>query len=428
MNDDRVLVIGAGAAGLAAARVLHDEGRSVTVLEARERFGGRAHTSFDIASHPVELGAEYIHGENVCTWELLERFGLHAIDTHADLEFNAFIDGQLLDQAAFIRTPSAASLLKTSFAAKSWIDGGGDDVPLSEMASAGAGVFDVDPTPEELRFWNNVTAQLQAADLSEVGIGGIAEATHDGDGQQILFRIAEGYSALMEALASGLDIHLRRPVEHIGWNATGVVVTSGLERFEAPRAVITLPLAILQAGDVTFDPPLPSEKAEAIHGLGAGAIAKVVLRFDRPFWPDRMTNLLTTLDSQGWWTPGKGRDDEAPVLTALIGASAVRRFAALDDPAMGGVRDLERIFDTSLAERVVDAHWVDWSADRWSKMGYSYVPPGGVGFRDALAAPVSSVLFFAGEATNTIRPASVHGALESGYRAALQIGAARISA
>ena len=417
------LIIGAGAAGLAAARALHDDGHDVTVLEARDRVGGRAFTSFDMASHPVELGAEYIHGENVCTWELLERFGLHPIDIHADLEFYAFIDGELLDQTAFIRSPSAASLLRTPFAATSWIDGGGNDVPLAEVARGGTGFFDDDPSAEEVRFWSNVTAQLQAADLSEIGVGGIAEATHDGDGQQILFRVAEGYSALMDALASGLDVRLGRPVEHIAWGGSGVVVTSGDERFECEKTIITLPLAVLQAGDVTFDPPLPPEKLESIDGLGAGPIAKIVLRFDRPFWPDRMTNLLTTLDSQGWWAPGKGRDDEAPVLTALIGASAVQRFAALEDPAMGGVRDLERVFETSLVDRLVDARWVDWSADPWSKMGYSYVPPGGVGLRSALAASVGGVLFFAGEATNTIRPASVHGAFESGYRAAREAGA-----
>ncbi len=363
MSDERILVIGAGAAGLAAARMLHDGGAAVTVLEARDRVGGRAHTGFDIASHPVELGAEFIHGEHVCTWELLERFGLNSLDIHQQLDFHAFIDGRLLDQETFIRTPSAAHLITTPYAAKSWVDSGAADVSLSEVAKGGTGFFAEDPTPEELRFWNSLNAQLQAADLSEVGVGGLAEATHDGDGGQILFRITEGYSTLMDAMASGLDVRLGCPVEHISWNRAGVVVTSGDERYEGTKAVVTLPLAILQAGDVAFDPPLPPEKISAIDGLGAGPIAKVVLRFDRPFWPERMTNLLTTLDSQGWWTPGKGREDEAPVLTSLVGASAVRRFAALDDPAMGGLRDLEQIFETSLVDRLVDARWVDWSAD-----------------------------------------------------------------
>ena len=417
MSD--VLVVGAGAAGLAAARTLHDAGHAVTVLEARDRVGGRAHTSFDIAPHPVELGAEFIHGENVATWRLLERFGLHSIDIHPNLNFCAYIDGHFLDQPSFLRTPSAAFLYTGEYQAKKWLDEGRPDASLAEAVTQG--FLDREITPEERRFWNNLSAMLQAGDLEDVGVGGLVEATHDGDGNQILFRITEGYTTLMRAMADGLDVRLNSPVETVEWHQNGVAVTTATDRFEAERVVVTLPLAILQAGDVAFDPPLPSEKIAAANGLGAGPVAKIVLTFDRPVWPEGMTHLLTTLDSQGWWTSGAGREDEAPVLTSLVGASAVRRLQQLDDPAAHGVRDLERVFGRPLLDRVVDARWVDWSSDPWSKMGYSHVPPGGVGLRDVLAAPVADVLFFAGEATNTLRPASVHGALESGYRAASEI-------
>jgi monoamine oxidase len=418
LTEDRVLVIGAGAAGLAAALALHDEGRSVTVLEARDRVGGRAFTSYDVASHPVELGAEFIHGENVCTWPLLERFGLHSIDIHDRLDFRAFIDGRLLDQTAFIKTPSARLLFTTDYAAKKWIDAGGPDVTLAEAAAQSSDFFDGEPTDEERRFWNNLTSQLTAGGIEEVGVGGIAEATHDGDGQQILYRITEGYSRLMDALAADLDIRLQTPVERVEWNDAGVTVFARRERFEGRQAIVTLPLAILQAGDVAFDPPLPAQKVSAINGLGAGPVAKIVLRFDEAFWPKDMTNLLTTLDSQGWWISGKGRADEAPVITSLVGAAAARRLQVLDEPALAGLRDLERVFDTSLDGRLVEARWIDWSSDPWSKMGYSFVPPGGVGRRAEYAAPVGDVLFFAGEATNVLRPSSVHGAFESGFRAA----------
>ncbi len=416
--DDRVLVIGAGAAGLAAARQLADGGASVTVLEARDRVGGRAFSSFEIASHPVELGAEFIHGENVCTWKLLERFGLNSIDIHPQLDFHAYIDGRHLDQTAFFQNPAAALLLTSGDAATRWIADGNADVRLSDVAHAGTGFFYEEPTAEQLRFWANLTAMLMAGDLDEVGVGGIAEATHDGDGGQILYRITEGYTSLMNALADGLDVRLNTPVERIEWSAGGVTVNG---TFEASKVIVTLPLAILQSKDVVFDPPLPDDKQQAIDGLGAGAIAKIVLRFDERFWPETMTHLLTTLDAQGWWTSGKGREDEAPVLTSLVGASGVRRLAESGDPIGAGIRDLERVFQTSLADRVVDARWIDWSADPWSKMGYSFVPPGGVGRRDAYAKPIDDVLFFAGEATNRLRPSTVHGALESGFRAADEI-------
>jgi monoamine oxidase len=248
-------------------------------------------------------------------------------------------------------------------------------------------------------------------------VRGLGDAA-DGDGHQILFRIVEGYTTLMNALADGVDVRLNTQVEHIAWGDNGVTING---THQADKAIITLPLAILQRNDVTFDPPLPDEKQQAIAGIGAGPIAKIVLRFDERLWPPTMTNLLTTVDTQGWWTSGKGRDNEAPVLTSLVGGAAVQRLRQRG-PIDAAVRDLERIFDRPLMDRVVGARFVDWSGDQWSKMGYSFVPPGGVGRRAVYAAPVDDVLFFAGEATNTLRPSSVHGAFESGYRAAEEIG------
>ena len=135
--------------------------------------------------------------------------------------------------------------------------------------------------------------------------------------------------------------------------------------------------------------------------------------------PDDLTFLFTERESQLWWRPGRGRDDEAPVITAFLGGSSVAHFRALgDDAPLAALRDLEAMFGRKLESRLQNSRFVDWAADPYTAMGYSSVPPGGAGLRGALAAPVGDVLFFAGEATNVERPATVHGALESGYRAA----------
>jgi monoamine oxidase len=418
VDPTHTLVIGAGAAGLAAARTLHDEGHQVTVLEARDRVGGRVHTSFDLASHPVELGAEFVHGENVCTWQLLHRFGLSAIDLAPYVNMRAYVDGTLLDQSAYFSSPNGLLVWKTPYAAASW---DGEDLSIQEASQHWDNFFDAEPTADQLKLWNDVFAQFHCADLDGIGVAGLREASHEGDGENITFRVTEGYATLMDALAAGLDIRLNTPVRTIEWSGGGVTVATDAGRFEADCVVITLPLAILQAGDVTFAPALPADKQDAIARLGSGPAAKVVLSFDSVQWPDDLTFLITTLDTPMWWTSGRGRDDAAPILTSLICASAVDRMREHEDPILAAVGHLETMLGRPLGDHLVEARWIDWGTDPWAKMGYSFVPPGATGLRAKLAEPVDNVLFFAGEATSTVRPACVHGAFETGFEAARQI-------
>ncbi|MEO1182255.1 MAG: FAD-dependent oxidoreductase, partial [Cyanobacteria bacterium J06636_28] len=131
----------------------------------------------------------------------------------------------------------------------------------------------------------------------------------------------------------------------------------------------------------------------------------------------------TTLDTQLWWRPGWKRNHEAPVLTAFTGVTGADKLGALGRAGAirEGLQDLEQMFDLPLSDRLVDALFVDWQADPYARMAYSYGPVNGVGLRSQLAQPVNQTLFFAGEATHTTRAATVHGALESGVRAASEI-------
>jgi monoamine oxidase len=415
-----VVVIGAGAAGLAAMDALRDAGVRAVALEARDRVGGRAYTAYDLAPHPVELGAEFIHGENVSTWELLRRFGFGAVDQFPFTNVQGFVEGVRISQEAFFANRNLHLLFRMHGAAQQWIADGHGDASVADVARDWPRFFDGEPTASEIALWNSAAAELYAADLDEIGVAGLLEPTYTGDGERLHFRVREGYSRLMARFAEGIDVRFSSPVERITRGRAGVVVrTAAGDELGARRAIITLPLALLQQDAVAFEPALPDVKRDAIARVGAGKIGKIIMKFDAPVWPDDLTFFFTTHDSQLLWRPGRGRDNEAPIITAYFGGRAVDRFAALGEGAIHeSVRHLEEIFSVRLADRLVDARFVNWAADPWARMGYSYLPPGATGMIARIAEPVDGTLFFAGEATNADRPHCVHGALDSGYRAA----------
>lgn len=414
-----IVVIGAGAAGLAAAQFLRNQRQNVIVLEARDRIGGRVHTDYDFAPFPVELGAEYIHGENVSTFDIARRQGLDLLPAF-DNERNTYVylNGELIPAPRWFLIPRINLIDNGFFALAEVREGSGaGDISLAGLLESRGITLD-----EGLyRLVDHAIQAEYAATLDEQGTFGLLELEDDSGGDH---RIAEGYSRMFETFARGLDIRLNSVVESITWSASGVrVTTRDGEAYDADRAIITVPLALLQARDIRFEPPLPEEKLAAIDGLGSGAVGKVILRFDEPFWADNMELLYSDLPIQLGWTPGFGRD-ETPVFTAYFGGASGEVFSqmGLDGSVTAVTADLERIFGVqNLSARILDARFANWVGDPFSKMGYSYTPVGSAGLRDVLAAPLDDVLYWAGEATNRGRPGLVHGAFDSGLRAAREV-------
>lgn len=426
-QDKKIVVIGAGASGLVAAYWLMDAGYDVTVLEARNRVGGRAWSSYDLAPYPVELGAEFIHGDNVKTWDLLAYVDQNSIDDESETDWYVYFENELwteeeVDEEYDIEGGLEGFLMEL---VEAGVEDTGQDVSVASLLDYLAEDYPELETPEVRQLLSNKIANEYAGNIDDISVHSliINDGEDDGEGD---YHVENGYSALMTAIAELLDVRFNSPVTDINWSNQGVAITTqNGQEFVADRVVITLPLGVLKSNQVRFNPPLPTNKQTAIQKLGAGHVDKLILKFDEAFWDDDFGGVDTSLPTQIWWRPGIERGkDELPILTALIGGDSAKQFEAMSqaDAIQAGLRDLETMFGIrNLQDKLVEGRFMGWGSDPFSLMGYSYIPVGAMGQNQVLAASVSNVLFFAGEATHEESFATVHGAIESGIRVADEI-------
>ena len=263
-----------------------------------------------------------------------------------------------------------------------------------------------------------------AADLRDLSLSQWDEDYEYGGGD---FQFADGCSILADFLAAectrlGVTIQTGAVVRSIEWTAHEVRVGTGPGDYQARQAVVTLPLGVLKRGTVEFRGTLPEARQRAIQRLGIGTLNKVVMAFRKRFWPDE-AHYFGCLGEAGetlfdFWNlaPVTGK----PVLAALVGGSAAVRLESLSDSEIARqvLVPLRRAFGARVDEPLA-TQVTRWAGDPFSHGAYSHVPPGG-SYDDyaAMAEPAGSRLFFAGEATNGRYPSTLHGAYESGERAA----------
>jgi monoamine oxidase len=413
-----VIVLGAGMAGVTAARALADEGARVIVVEARDRIGGRVHTLRDFAETPVEAGAEFIHGSRAAIRTEVRAAGLRTQRVSYYYSWAHF--GQRTQWLPLQLThPGVWPSFPIMRTVRHW---GGQDISAASFM--------------EERGYRGRAREMAGLTLTghapgspeQVGIHGlVADGVLDIE-NGLNHRVLDGYDLLPRQVASGLDIRLERRVARISWGPEGVeVTTQGGETFTGRTAISSLPHGVLASGAVTFDPALPQPKVTAIGQIATGAVAKVLLRFDERFWPRRMAELACGTGPVTIYWPTSFGTDGPPVLSAYATGP---RAAALSEAGPGKapdivLDDLERLFPRVRPRRwVSDTRLVDWLTDPDACGGYTYLPPGAVGARAALAAADTGRLLWAGSAT-TSRPNSdtVEAAYVSGLRAAQQASA-----
>jgi monoamine oxidase len=395
-----VIVVGAGAAGLAAGAELTRAGRSVLLVEARDRVGGRCLTRrLPGVASPVELGAEFIHGRPQATIALLRRAGIPAVDSTRTQR--VALHGKLVDANIFAQAQRVARReLK------------GKDVSFRTFLKR-------QRLPRLTRTLATMMVQgFDAADPSVVSAREIVEEWSGGGLGVSQPRPQGGYGPLLEFLASESTVQLNTVVQAIRWKASSVEVR-GTFRGEpwsawAPRALITVPIGVL--------PSLVREKRQALTKLESGPVVRVALAFREAFWEKRHPGVAFFHSPESpfptCWTP---LPMHAPLLTCWAGGPKASRLTGSSEKtllkhALASVRSVLGDIDEPLAYLMHD-----WQADPFARGGYSYVKVGGTGAREKLAEPLDETLYFAGEATDTEQSGTVGGALASGIRAAKEI-------
>jgi monoamine oxidase len=437
MVESDVVIIGAGAAGLAAARALADAGRSVLVLEARDRIGGRIWTRREPDNAtPIELGAEFIHGQIPQTFRLLQEAGQSALDAQGGGHWT-LLHGKLQQHTSDLFEQVQAAMRAANLLGK-------PDIPFQEFLDNGSrhGL-----SREAAELARRFARGFDAADTNRVSAHSIAEEWASGgmlDSPQ--FRPLGGYHSLITALAGHLDrdavhVQLQTVVETVQWRPGSVEIEGMFMdrpfQVTAPKALITVPVGVLQlpkgaSGGIHFSPAL-EEKRAALAGIISGAVLKVVLRFRKPFWEEldggryRDASFFYSLDTTfpTFWTSMPLR---SPFINAWMGGPPAALLSGKPDAEIvqEALHSLEGMFGGLLptgTAQLEAAYVHNWQRDPFSAGAYSYVAVGhNDDARRGLAAPLKDTLFFAGEATDTEgEAATVTGAIQSGLRAAREI-------
>jgi monoamine oxidase len=406
------IVIGAGAAGLAAARDLSSAGKSVVILEARQRIGGRIFTLHESnLPLPIELGAEFIHGEAEETFKIVEAGALLAYE----LPNNQWMS----DRGKFRRLPDFWATTKRI---RMKIPAHGRDVSFAEFLKKQRNL-----SPRLKAMAINFAEGYNAAHADRISAKSL-RATKDEEDDPKQWRIGDGYDSVIESIRAGLDpsrstLHLDCEATDVKWRRSSVeVATRKGESFRAAAAVITIPIGVWKsAGAIRFDPPL-REKERAIRKLEVGHVVKFVFAFHERFWdPDRM--FVTSRDPfmPTWWTMSPVR---APMLTGWAGGHAADRMLAAHDLTDRALQSLSSVFGVSRREidsKLDSVHVHNWQADPFSRGAYSYAGVGGEHAHETLARQIEGTLFFAGEATTPDETGTVAGAIGTGRRAAKQL-------
>ena len=438
-DPERVIIIGSGFAGLAAANALANAGVEVTVLEARARIGGRAQTR-EVGGILVDQGCSWIHGpvgNPMARWAGQLGVGATTADFEDDLfTFTAFdqLTGPL-STAEFLPPFFQTALfdaqlfqLSSEMGPRATLE----DAIQRYLALSGLGGDLRRRTEAVLRYVNESGFAAAAGDISLAALFDFPSNPNPYGGQDVF--PTGGYQALLEPLAAGVDVRLEHRVTRVETGPEGVVVharaKTGRRRrtreFRGSHVLVTLPLGVLKARAVEFAPLLPIPKVRAIQRMGVGYLEKISLGFDEPFWRNGgKTHLFYGSATSGEFPAFLDLEQFSggPVLQGFVAGDFGRRMSRMPRREIRArvLEILREVYGAAVPEPR-ETLITRWFSDPYTHGSYSSLPVGST-YRDmeTLAAPVAGRLLFAGEATHTFRSATADGAFSSGVREAKRL-------
>jgi monoamine oxidase len=431
MEQKQVIVIGAGAAGLMAARQLLLAGHKVTLIEARERAGGRIYTVIEPGfSKPVELGAEFVHGNLPITLGLLKQY---KIPYHK-------VTGKMIQVRAH-REKQGGGIFEYSALLEKYLNQVEQDVSAEVFMNT----YFAEQKYENFR--SSLKGFMQGYDAADISRASILKFRDEWLAEdEAQYRIEGGYVKLIDAMVAecemhGLALHLSAPVYKVDWKPGNVKVhCSGGKIYEGQQAVITIPLALLQAekgseGSIEFNPGMPGKRAAALI-LGNGHVIKIVMQFREAFWESdaiqkvmgqslkKMGFIISDAQIPTWWTQ---LPDKTPILTGWAGGPPTTGLIAAGEGAIlnAAFHSLATIFKQErsfIEQQLIASRFLMWDKEPFSRGAYTYAVVNDDTYKNILGEPAQNTLFFAGTtlyykaATGT-----VEAALESGMNVAKKI-------